>query len=294
MQRILHGGMLGRELISFGVLAAVVMRSQMLAIALICAATLEGADLKAQPVTVRQTEGAVHGFLALTSLEGEVVANGDLEQVARGSRVTSRLVFHFKDGSVQEETTVFSQTGHFRLLSDHLVQKGPAFKRQMDLTINGSTGEATARYRDDNDKEKVETDQLTLPADVANGMIPVLLKNLPQGQSLTASMVVAAPKPQLVKLDIGPTGDDSFLIGGERRKATRYVVKIDIGGLKGVVAQLIGKQPPDTYVWILGGSSPAFLKSEGPSCQDCPIWRTQLSAPVWPPAASETSADRKK
>lgn len=256
MQRMLHGGMSGRERIGFGVLAAVVMRPQMLAIALFCAATLEGADLKAQPVAVRQTEGAVHGFLALTSVEGEAVANGDLEQVARGSRVTSRLVFHFKDGSVQEETTVFSQTGHFRLLSDHLVQKGPSFKRQMDLTINGSTGEATARYRDDNDKEKVETEQLTLPTDVANGMIPVLLKNLPQGQSLTASMVVAAPKPQLVKLDISPTGEDSFLIGGERRKATRYVVKIDIGGLKGVVAQLIGKQPPDTYVWILGDPRP--------------------------------------
>jgi hypothetical protein len=293
MQRMLHGGMLGREPIGLGVLAAVVIRPQMLAVALICAASLEGSDLKAQPVAVRQAEGAVHGFLALTSPEGEAIANGDLEQVARGSRVTSRLVFHFKDGSVQEETTVFSQNGHFRLLSDHLVQKGPAFKRQMDLTINGSTGEATARYRDDNDKEKVETDQLTLPADVANGMIPVLLKNLPPGQSLTASMVVAAPKPQLVKLEISPTGEESFLIGGERRKATRFVVKIDIGGLKGVIAELVGKQPPDTYVWILGGSSPAFLKSEGPSCQDCAIWRTQLIAPVWP-TASDTSADRKK
>ncbi len=73
-------------------------------------------------------------------------------------------------------------------------------------------------------------------------------------------MVVAAPKPQLVKLEIGSTGDDSFVIGGERRKATRYTVKIDIGGVKGVIAPLVGKQPPDTYVWILGGISARFLE----------------------------------
>ena len=269
------------------------MRRHRVAAFMLCAVALEGSYLKAQPVTVRQTEGAVHGFLTLSSLDGDVVANGDLEQVAHGSRVTSRLVFHFKDGSLQDETTVFSQSGHFRLVSDHLIQKGAAFKRQMDLSVNGATGVSTARYSDDHGKEKIDTVRLTLPPDIANGMVPVLLKNLAAGQSLTASMVVAAPKPQLVKLEIGSTGDDSFVIGGERRKATRYTVKIEIGGVKGVIAPLVGKQPPDTYVWILGGTAPAFLKSEGSSCEGCDVLRTQLIAPVWP-KASETSADRKK
>ena len=260
---------------------------------LLCAGLLECPYAKAQPVAARQTEGAVHGFLTLSSLDGEAIANGDLQQVAHGSRVTSRLVFHFKDGSLQDETTVFSQSGHFRLVSDHLVQKGPAFKRQMDLSVNGATGEATVRSTDDHGKEKVETVRLTLPPDVANGMVPVLLKNLAAGQSLTASMVVAAPKPQLVKLDINPIGEDSVSIGGLGRKATRYVVKIDIGGIKGAIAPLVGKQPPDTYVWILRESAPVFLKSEGSSCEGCDIWRTQLSAPIWP-KASDASADRKK
>ncbi|MGA7238092.1 MAG: hypothetical protein WBY44_20570 [Bryobacteraceae bacterium] len=268
------------------------MRPGNVVLVLLCAAAIDGSYLKAQPVAVRQTEGAVHGFLTLSSLDGDLVANGDLEQVARGSRVTSRLIFHFKDGSLQDETTVFSQSGHFRLLSDHLVQKGAAFKRQMDLSVNGSTGVATARYSDDHGKEKVETVRLTLPPDVANGMVPVLLKNLATGQSLTASMVVAAPKPQLVKLAINPIGEDPVSIG-ERRKATRYVVKIEIGGIKGAIAPLVGKQPPDTYVWILRESAPAFLKSEGPACEGCDVLRTQLASPVWP-KASDSSADRKK
>jgi hypothetical protein len=35
-----------------------------------------------------------------------VLAVGDLFEVVRGDRVTSRLIFRFKDGSVDDETTV--------------------------------------------------------------------------------------------------------------------------------------------------------------------------------------------
>src|ERR1700674_1191243 len=83
-------------------------------------------DPSAEPIVVRHVEGLVHGFLSLRSPEGRVLANSDLIQDARGDRVTSRLVFHFKDGSLQDETAVFSQRGHFQLISDHLVQKGSA------------------------------------------------------------------------------------------------------------------------------------------------------------------------
>src|SRR4029453_11923120 len=80
-----------------------------------------------EQVRVRHTEGLVHGFLALRTLEGTPLADGYLMQTARGTQVTSRLVFHFKDGSLHEETAVFTQRQQFRLLSDHLVQKGPSF-----------------------------------------------------------------------------------------------------------------------------------------------------------------------
>jgi len=258
------------------------MHRRRFGIALVCASSFYAHDSRAQPLLVRQTEGAVHGFLTLSSLDGAVLANGDLEQSAHGSRVTSRLIFRFKDGSRQEETTVFSQTSHFRLIGYRLVQKGPAFKRQMDFTLNGSTGEATARYSDGDGKEKVESVRPELPPDVANGIVPVLLRNLAPGASLTASMVVPAPKPQLVKLAISPEGEDWFLTGEERRKATRYVLKVEIGGVKGAIAPLVGKQPPDTRIWIMGGAAPAFLRSDGPSCDGCAVWRTQLAAPVWP------------
>jgi hypothetical protein len=249
----------------------------------------QAASLPAQSVAVRQMEGESRGFLVLRTLDGDIIADGDSTQVTHGREVTNRLVFHFKDGSLQDETVVFSQSGHFHLLTDHLVQKGPAFKHPMDVSINGSSGVVTVVYRDDNGKDKTETARLELPPDLANGIVSILLKNLaPGAQSTTASMVVATPKPLLIKLAIHAEGEDSFLTGNTSRGATRYVVKVEIGGVRGVLAPLVGKQPPDTRVWMLGGSCPTFLKAEGPSSEGGPMWRTELVSPVWQKTATNT------
>jgi hypothetical protein len=66
-------------------------------------------------------------------------------------------------------------------------------------------------------------------------------------------MVVASPKPRLVKLVITRAGVERLSAGRNAYKMTRYNVKIEIGGIAGVVAPLIGKQPKDASVWILGG-----------------------------------------
>lgn len=83
--------------------------------------------MPAEPVAVHYTEGMVHGFLLLRTTDGETIAEGDLNQSTHGSRVTSSLDFHFKDGSLLQETVVFSQRLNFRILRYHLVQKWPRF-----------------------------------------------------------------------------------------------------------------------------------------------------------------------
>ena len=268
------------------------MRSQFFAVILISACFLSGASMSAAPVAVRYKEGLVHGFLLLSTVDGTPVAEGDLVQVARGNRVTSQLIFRFKDGSRQEETTVFSEGGDFRLISYHLVQKGPAFKHATEETVTASTGQVTVRYTDDDGKEKVENAHLKLPPDLSNGLVPTLLKNLPSGATgAEFSMVVSAPKPRLVKLVITPEGTEPFSVAGSGREATRYVVKIDIGGIAGAVAPMLGKQPPDAHIWILGGEAPTYVKSENVSYMGGPMWRVELISPVWP---RPTTAEAKK
>jgi hypothetical protein len=239
--------------------------------------------MAADQVPVRFAEGRIHGFLVLRDLEDHVLASGDLFQLVNGNRVTAELSFHFKDGSVHDETAVFSQRRTFQLLTYHLVQKGPAFKRATDMTLNGSTGEVNIRYADEEGKEKTVSDHLKMPPDLANGLVSTLLADIdPKIPKTTLSMVVSTPKPRLVQLEISPAGEDSFSIAGSARKAMRYVVKIHIGGISGVVAPIVGKQPPDTHIWMVGGKTPVFVKSEGPLYEGGPIWRIELASPVWP------------
>ena len=271
------------------------MRNQSLAALLICACFFPSVPASASQVAVRYKEGLLHGFLGLSTLEGEHLADGDLLQTVHGDRVTARLIYHFKDGSLQDETTIFSQRREFRLISYHLVQKGPAFQHPSDLSVNASTGEVTVRYTDDDGKEKVATERMKLPIALANGMVPNLLRNLPpDAPPLEVSMVVATPKPRLVKLAISSQGTEPFSLGTSSHKATLYTIKIEIGGLAGLVAPLLGKQPPDSHIWILGGEAPAFVKSEVISYLGGPMWRTELVAPVWPRTESAESKDGKE
>jgi hypothetical protein len=254
--------------------------------ALISFVLVPGRTAVAEQVAVRHTEGLVRGFLVLRTLEGETLAGGDLNQVFRGGRVTNRLVFRFKDGSIHDETAVFTQRRSFRLVSYHLVQKGPAFRVPMDVSIDGPAGRVTVRYTDEDGKEKVETEQERLPADVANGMVLTLAKNIAPGtQETIVSMVGATPKPRLVELKITPVGREPFSAGGRRYEAIHYVVKVDIGGITGLLATLLGKNPPDHHVWVIGGQAPGFVKAEGPLYLGGPPWRIELASPVWPQAA---------
>ncbi len=236
-----------------------------------------------EPVAVRHAEGIVHGFLALRTLDGATLADGDLLQTARGATVTSRLVFRFKDGSIHDETAVFSQRGHFRLLTDHLVQKGPAFPRALDMRIDATTSEVTVRYSEGGGKEKTETEHVQLEPDVANGLVLTLLKNVqPDAPPKSLTYIAATPKPQVVKIDVAIVGHERFRTAGAMRTAAHYVLKVDIGGVKGLIAPLVGKQPPDSHVWVLDSDVPAFVKSEQALYLGGPVWRIELVSPDWP------------
>ncbi len=262
-------------------------------VVLLLVSLLQPTMLPAEPVTVRYPEGVSHGFLVLRTQEGKSIADGDSTQVARGNRVTNRMRFRFKDGSIYEETTVFSQRGAFRLLSDHVLQKGQTFKRPMETEIDASSGQVTVRYTEDG-KEKVLTERLELPPDVANGIVFTLLKNVQRSvPSTTVSYVAATPKPRLVHLEIIPQGQKAFSIGSYRHNAIHYVLKVKIGGVAGLVAPLVGKQPPDTQAWVLADDAPAFVRSDGPMYEDGPIWRMELAVPpVWPDSSAAARSQK--
>jgi len=255
-------------------------------------AFLAPSSSRSEPVAVRHSEGLAHGFVILQTPEGATLADGDLIQNSSGTRVTTRLILRFKDGSRHEETTVYTQRTRFRLVSNHVVQSGPAFKTPKESTIDVRRGQVTIRYTDQDGKEVVSHEHPELPADLANGMTMVLLKNIsPTTPKTIVSMLGFTPEPKLVQLEISPAGEETFSIAGAWRKAIHYVAKVHVPGLTGVVASVFGKIPPDSHIWILGGDAPAFVAAETSLFSGGPQWRIELASPKWP---SGPSASAKK
>src|SRR5438270_1336680 len=115
-------------------------------LSLLAIVLLQPGALPAEPIPVRYLEGTIHGFLAVRTLDGKILGAGDLTQTVRKNDVVSRLVFRFKDGSVDDETATFTQNHDFRLIKDHHVQKGPSFPHPTDVSIVAATGQVTVRY----------------------------------------------------------------------------------------------------------------------------------------------------
>jgi hypothetical protein len=233
----------------------------------------------AEEIKVLHPQGSAHGFVEVVDVQGKRLATGDLLQRAHGSTVSSELVLHFLDGSLDDETTVFSQRGVFRFISDHHVQRGPSFPTATDVTIDAPHELVTALDADGGKKET----HFAMPADLYNGMATTLLMNLPPNPGpTTIAVILGAAHPRLAHLDIKRAGKVAFLLGGVSREGTDFDVHIDLGGVVSVVAPVIGKQPDDYHVLIVDGPDPAFIRMQGQLFEGAPVWQIRQISATFP------------
>ena len=233
-----------------------------------------------EEIPVHHIEGTSLGYLVLRDESGTPIAYGDLQQVVTKNYVMDDMKLKFNDGSFYEEITKFTQHRVFHVISDHLVQRGPSFKQQLDSLIDTASGNVVVSSTDEKGKEKRETKHLELPTDLANGLLMTIAKNLdPSAPSTTVSMIAGATSPQIVKVKYSPQPEAIFHVGPVPYKAQHYRLKIEITGVKGKVAPLIGKEPKDIDIWLAKSESPTFLKFRGQMYEDGPIWEMELAAP---------------
>jgi hypothetical protein len=236
--------------------------------------------VEAAPVAVRFSEGMVRGFLVLSDSGGVRIGSGDFLQVNRDGAVKSRTVLHLLDGSLHDETAVFTQERNFVLKSYQLRQKGPSFREDLEVSLERGTGKYLVKVKPRGGAEKVMTGELSLPNDVYNGMVPTVVKNLVKGAKGTVHLVAFTPAPRVIELEITPTGEDKMRVGDLKMAATHYLLKAKLGLLK-IPAALLGRLPPDNHLWTVTDDVPAFVKFQGPLATDGPIWRIELTSPVW-------------
>jgi hypothetical protein len=251
--------------------------------AFIMIAALVYSPVVAAPIAVRFSEGVTHGYLLVRSLAGKTIGQGELTQVVtEGGLVESRMVIHFKDGSLHDEQVTFSQQRVFTLLRYHLVQRGPSFPDQTDVSIDRGTAEYKVRSKAlEGGKEKVLTGEFDLPKDVYNGMLTMLSKNLRKGADETVSLLAFAPEPQVIKMQLLAMDERTVHIGNLSRMARLYVFKPQIGMFRQFLGKITGKLPAHFHYecWILDDEVPSFMQFEGPLQLMGPILRIELVSP---------------
>ena len=236
----------------------------------------------ADPVAARFPEGIAHGFLVLRTTDGALIASGDLLQFVRRGEVESRMVFRFKDGSILDETVVFIQRRVFAMQSYRLLQRGPVFAEDTEVSLERSGKYRVVTRSRKAGEEEVLEGKLALPADTYNGMVLTIAKNLDKGARETVHMVAFTPAPRLVQLEVVPAEEHKVLVGELEKSATRYIFKPRPGAWLTMLATVLGRMPPDSHAWIVTEELPAFVRFEGPLHPAGPVWRIELASPRWP------------
>lgn len=232
-------------------------------VAALLAITL-GTPARAERIPVKHIQGPMHQFLLTRSEAGKVIARGEFSQVVQGDEVTMRLTYHFVDGSIDDETTTYRQQDKFRLVRSHHIEQGPFFVKPVDFSVEAATGIATSRTAGKNGKIHVESEHINLPDDVANGFVGTLLLNVTHNTTpFRVGMLAPVGGGRLIRLLISPEGEQPFHTTGQTLKATVFRIHPELGGIVGVIAQLIGLQPKDVMVWVVEGEEPAVVRIVG-------------------------------
>jgi hypothetical protein len=237
-------------------------RSHFLISALL-AAGLSSAAL-AEQIPVRHVQLPIHRLMVTRSENGRVIANDEFSQMVQGGEVTMHLTYRFVDGSIDDETTTYRQQGTFQLLRDRHIQKGPFFSKPVDFEIETTTGTATLRSADRSGKIHLESRHLTLPDDLANGIVGTLLLNVSRNSPpFRVGLLAPLDGGRLMRILISPESEQSFQMAGQNQKAVVFRIHPELGGIIGLIAQLIGIQPKDVLVWVMEGKDPAVVKIVG-------------------------------
>jgi hypothetical protein len=216
------------------------------------------AKVIAEPIPVKHIQKPMHRFMMARSEDGKTIASGEFTQVVQGSQVTMRLTYRFNDGSFDDEETTYTQSGTFRLVRNHHIQKCPFFTKPVDFTVDAATDTVTFRTVDKAGKIHDDSKHMALPTDLADGMVGTLLLNVPRNTApVQVGMLAPVGGGRLVRLQISPDSQHTVQLSGQPFQATVFRVHPVLGSIVSLFARMIGLQPKDVTVWVLEGEDPA-------------------------------------
>ena len=158
------------------------------------------AAMQGQSLKLRYRTGSEHGFVILRDAAGAILASGELTQVPSKHRITLHVVFHFRDGSIDDETTLYSQGETIRLISDRHIQRGKSFPHPSDVMIDVPGQQVSFRDLSKNTDE-AKPEHMDLPPDTSNGLLMPLIQNMQANTPIEVSYV--GPRTQAANGEAG-------------------------------------------------------------------------------------------
>jgi hypothetical protein len=223
-----------------------------------------GIAAQAEQIPVKYAQLPMHSSMVARTETGKIIARVEFTQVVEGDEVTMHLTYHFLDGSIDDETTTYRQQGTFRLVRNHHMEQGPFFPRPVDFAVEATTGMATSRTADWMGKIQVESAHIDLPDDLANGFVGTVLLNVAHDtKPFRVGILAPVGSGRLIRILISPEGERPFHVNGQTLKATVFRIHPELGGILGVIAQLLGLLPKDVMVWVQEGEQPQVVRVVG-------------------------------
>ena len=164
-----------------------------------------------------------------------------------------------------------------------LVERGSSFSEDTEISLQRASGKYRVKTKAHKDgREEIHEGTLDLPADVYNGMVLTVAKNLPKQGAETVHIVAFTPAPRIISLEMSPAGRQKVWVSGFPRSTVHYVFKPRLGIWLRLMAKLSGRMPPDSNAWIVTDGVPGFVRFEGTLIAAGPVWRIELASPRWP------------
>ena len=146
-----------------------------------------------------------------------------------------------------------------------MFKRDHSFLIPLQVFIDARTGHVSTRTTGKDGKGEFSTPILNCRSTSPMAWFPLSLKTWAGPTQKQSPWSSPRPGP-LVQLVISKIGEDNYSLVGFTRKATHYEIKIELGGIAGVVAPLIGKAPPNIEIWAVTGEAPTFVGTRPPLC----------------------------
>lgn len=244
-------------------------------------------------VELRFPQADLHGFPRLSDEHGKPIADGELVQRKRGTRLLVHTTWRFHDGRVVVEDDVLETRPQLAQRSFRWVERrgGVELRR---FEVDFKSHQAHARKLEGQEMKRWD-ETLDLEAGKAFAGYPLALAVSQLRSDLAAkdskrdlTVVAFTPGPRAVTLEVSRKAGEHIQAAGRALPADLYTLHPNLPFPVSLVAH-----PPDSYLWFTRDAPPGLLRAEQNLAEkDDPRVRIDVlpSGPARPPAAPAARA----